>query len=145
MHTESMTVSVLQIWWWPIPHKIHIIDLKLGKGVVVDAEQNVQLMIYGLGVLDMLGFLYEIDTVELTIVQPRIEHFSTWEISAGELLAWGKDVLEPGAAKALSGEGEFKAGDHCRFCKARFTCRARAEGVFKTCPDGICRAGPYVG
>lgn len=40
-------------------HKIHIIDLKLGKGVVVDAEQNVQLMIYGLGVLDMLGFLYE--------------------------------------------------------------------------------------
>lgn len=112
-------------------HKIHIIDLKLGKGVVVDAEQNVQLMIYGLGVLDMLGFLYEIDTVELTIVQPRIEHFSTWEISAGELLAWGKDVLEPGAAKALSGEGEFKAGDHCRFCKARFTCRARAEEYLK--------------
>lgn len=112
-------------------HKIHIIDLKLGKGVVVDAEQNVQLMIYGLGVLDMLGFLYEIDTVELTIVQPRIEHFSTWEISAGELLAWGKDVLEPGAAKALSGEGDFKAGDHCRFCKARFTCRARAEEYLK--------------
>ena len=99
--------------------------------VVVDAEQNVQLMIYGLGVLDMLGFLYEIDTVELTIVQPRIEHFSTWEISAEELLVWGKDVLEPGAAKALAGEGEFKAGDHCRFCKARFTCRARAEEYLK--------------
>ena len=118
-------------------HKIHIIDLKLGKGVVVDAEQNVQLMIYGLGVLDMLGFLYEIDTVELTIVQPRIEHFSTWEISAGELLAWGKDVLEPGAAKALSGEGEFKAGDHCRFCKARFTCRARAEEYLKLAQMGF--------
>ena len=98
---------------------------------MVDAEQNVQLMIYGLGVLDMLGFLYEIDTVELTIVQPRIEHFSTWEISAGDLLVWGKDVLEPGAAKALAGEGEFKAGDHCRFCKARFTCRARAEEYLK--------------
>lgn len=112
-------------------NKIHIIDLKLGKGVVVDAEQNVQLMIYGLGVLDMLGFLYEIDTVELTIVQPRIEHFSTWEISAEELLVWGKDVFEPGAAKALAGEGEFKAGDHCRFCKARFTCRARAEEYLK--------------
>ncbi len=47
------------------------------------------------------------------------------------MLAWGKDVLEPGAAKALSGEGEFKAGDHCRFCKARFTCRARAEEYLK--------------
>lgn len=111
--------------------KIHIIDLKLGKGVMVDAERNVQLMIYGLGVLDMLGFLYEIETVELTIVQPRIEHFSTWEISAEELLSWGKDVFEPGAAKALSGEGEFMAGDHCRFCKARFTCRARAEEYLK--------------
>ena len=111
--------------------KIHIIDLKLGKGVMVDAERNVQLMIYGLGVLDMLGFLYEIDTVELTIVQPRLDHFSTWEISAEELLAWGKDVLEPGAAKALAGKGEFKAGDHCRFCKARFTCRARAEKYLK--------------
>lgn len=111
--------------------KIHIIDLKLGKGVMVDAEKNVQLMIYGLGVLDMLGFLYEIETVELTIVQPRIEHFSTWEISAEELLSWGKEVFEPGAAKALSGEGEFMAGDHCRFCKARFTCRARAEEYLK--------------
>lgn len=111
--------------------KIHIIDLKLGKGVMVDAERNVQLMIYGLGVLDMLGFLYEIETVELTIVQPRIEHFSTWEISAEELLSWGKEVFEPGAAKALSGKGEFMAGDHCRFCKARFTCRARAEEYLK--------------
>lgn len=111
--------------------KIHIIDLKLGKGVMVDAERNVQLMIYGLGVLDMLGFLYEIETVELTIVQPRIEHFSTWEISAEELLSWGKEVFEPRAAKALSGEGEFMAGDHCRFCKARFTCRARAEEYLK--------------
>lgn len=111
--------------------KIHIIDLKLGKGVMVDAERNVQLMIYGLGVLDMLGFLYEIETVELTIVQPRIEHFSTWEISAEELLSWGKEVFEPGAAKALSGDGEFMAGDHCRFCKARFTCRARAEEYLK--------------
>lgn len=111
--------------------KIHIIDLKLGKGVMVDAERNVQLMIYGLGVLDMLGFLYEIETVELTIVQPRIEHFSTWEISAEELLSWGKEVFEPGAAKALSGEGEFMAGDHCRFCKARFTCKARAEEYLK--------------
>ena len=54
--------------------KIHIIDLKLGKGVMVEAEENVQLMIYGLGVLDMLSCLYDIDMVELTIVQPRLQH-----------------------------------------------------------------------
>lgn len=112
-------------------NKIQIIDLKLGKGVTVDAERNVQLMIYGLGMLDMVGMLYEIETVELTIVQPRIEHFSTWEISSEELKVWGKEVLEPGAKNALEGTGEFKAGDHCRFCKARFQCRARAEEYLK--------------
>ena len=101
MHTESRDCFGTADMVVVDSHKIHIIDLKLGKGVVVDAEQNVQLMIYGLGVLDMLGFLYEIDTVELTIVQPRIEHFSTWEISAEELLVWGKDVFEPGQQRLL--------------------------------------------
>ena len=89
--------------------KIQIIDLKLGKGVMVDAEENVQLMIYGLGVLDMADMLFDIETVELTIEQPRLEHFSTWEISAEELRTWGREVLEPRAKMALSGEGEFKA------------------------------------
>ena len=111
--------------------KVHIIDLKLGKGVMVDAEQNVQLMIYGLGVLDMLECLYDIETVELTIVQPRLEHLSTWEISAEELKKWGAEVFEPGANMALSGEGPYSAGDHCRFCKARFNCRERANEYLK--------------
>lgn len=111
--------------------KVHIIDLKLGKGVMVDAEQNVQLMIYGLGVLDMLECLYDIETVELTIVQPRLEHLSTWEISAEELKKWGAEVFEPGANMALAGEGTYSAGDHCRFCKARFKCRERANEYLK--------------
>lgn len=94
---------------------------------MVEAEENVQLMIYGLDVLDMLFFLYEIKTVELTIVQPRLQHLSTWEISAEALLKWGSEVFEVGAKKALAGEGEYDAGDHCRFCKAKFTCRERAN------------------
>lgn len=111
--------------------KVHIIDLKLGKGVMVDAEKNVQLMIYGLGVLDMLDCLYDIDTVELTIVQPRLEHLSTWEISSEELRKWGSEVFELGAKMALAGEGTYSAGDHCRFCKARYTCRERANEYLK--------------
>lgn len=111
--------------------KLQIIDLKLGKGVVVDAEENIQLMIYGQGALDMVSVLYDISTVELTIVQPRLEHFSTWEISADDLRKWTAEVLEPGAKMALAGEGEYKAGDHCRFCRARFKCRARAGEYLK--------------
>ncbi len=111
--------------------KLQIIDLKLGKGVMVDAEENIQLMIYGQGVLDMVSALYDISTVELTIVQPRLEHFSTWEIPADDLRKWTAEVLEPGARMALAGEGEYKAGDHCRFCRARFKCRARADEYLK--------------
>jgi len=111
--------------------KIRIIDLKLGKGVMVDAEHNEQLMVYGLGVLDYYEFLYDIDTVELTIVQPRLEHISSWEISVEELKQWAEEELVPKAKRALAGEGDYKAGNHCRFCKARFTCRARAEEYLK--------------
>lgn len=55
----------------------HIIDLKLGRGVEVSAEKNEQLMAYGLGILSMAEMLYDIETVRLTIFQPRIGNYST--------------------------------------------------------------------
>lgn len=107
--------------------ELHIIDLKLGRGVEVSAENNPQLMCYGLGMLDMMDIIYDIDKVKLSIVQPRINNLSTWTIEASKLKSWGAKVLKPAAELALKGEGEFKSGEHCRFCKARFTCRARAN------------------
>ena len=106
---------------------VHIIDLKLGKGVEVHAEENPQLMIYGLGVLRMAEALYDIETVRLTIFQPRLNNSSTWDVSPEYLKRWGEEVLRPAGAKALIGAGEFAAGTWCRFCKARNQCRARAE------------------
>ena len=105
----------------------HVIDLKLGRGVEVSAEENPQLMAYGLGVLEMVDILYDIETVRLTIFQPRINNFSTWDITPEALRIWGEEVLKPRSAMALTGAGEFQAGSWCRFCKARNQCRARAE------------------
>ncbi|WP_018702331.1 DUF2800 domain-containing protein [Anaeromusa acidaminophila] len=105
----------------------HIIDLKLGKGVLVFAEENPQLMIYGLGILGMAEMLYDVETVRLTIFQPRLNNSSTWDIAPEVLKAWGEDVLKPRGAMALMGAGDFNAGSWCRFCKARNQCRARAE------------------
>ena len=110
---------------------IHIIDLKLGRGVQVDAERNPQLMIYGLGVLSKAELLYDPKVVRLIIFQPRLDHCSTWEIDPAELKQWGEDVLRPTGAMALMGAGEFAAGSWCRFCKARNQCRARAEEFLK--------------
>ena len=107
--------------------KLTVCDLKYGKGILVDAEENPQLMIYGLGALELFDGIYDIETVELVIYQPRRENISTYVISKDGLLAWARDILVPAAKLAYAGEGDFCAGDHCRFCKAKARCRKRAE------------------
>lgn len=109
----------------------HVIDLKLGRGVEVHAEENPQLMIYGLGVLHMAEALFDIETVRMTIFQPRLGNSSTWSVSPEYLKRWGDEVLRPAGAQALIGAGEFAAGSWCRFCKARNQCRARAESFLE--------------
>ena len=107
--------------------RLTIVDFKYGKGIPVDATHNTQLMCYALGALDAFDGIYTIDNVRLVIYQPRLENISTDEFPKAELIAWGRDVLAPRAKQAYAGEGEFQAGDHCRFCPAKADCRKRAE------------------
>ena len=106
---------------------IEVIDFKGGRGVRVDAHRNSQLMLYGLGALLDFDPLYDIHTVRVTIVQPRLSNTSTYEISADDLLRWAETDVRPKALLAAKGEGEFCVGEWCRFCKARYTCRKRSE------------------
>lgn len=105
---------------------LDIIDLKYGKGVQVSAENNKQMMLYSLGALREFDFMYDIKTVRMTIHQPRIDNYSSWEMSVKDLKKWAVDVLTPLANLAFNGEGEFNAGDHCRFCRAKAVCKANA-------------------
>lgn len=104
---------------------LHVIDFKYGRGVIVSAEHNPQMMLYALGALSLFEMLYDIQKVSMTIVQPRVDNFSTYEMSVDELLKWAEEELKPKAILASKGEGEFCAGDHCRFCRARNQCRSR--------------------
>lgn len=106
---------------------LHIIDYKHGLGVLVQADNNPQMMCYALGALEMFDFIYDIKTVKMTIFQPRRENISTFSMSKEELLTWADEVLAPTVALAYEGKGEFKAGEHCQFCKVKATCRKRAE------------------
>lgn len=106
---------------------LSITDMKFGVGILVEAERNPQLMCYALGALDLFDGIYDIEQVSMTIFQPRRENISTYIISKEELLSWADDTLKPTAELAAKGEGEFKAGEHCRFCKVKATCRKRAE------------------
>lgn len=107
--------------------KLYITDLKFGKGVKVNAENNPQLMLYALGSYLQNSLFAEIDTVIMTVVQPRLNHTSTFEMSAKDLLAWAQSFVKPRAALAFEGKGEFVAGDHCRFCKVKAKCKAFAD------------------
>lgn len=106
---------------------LHIIDFKYGQGVLVDAEQNPQMMLYALGALRLFDSLYDITEVSMSIFQPRRENVSTWTISVDDLLDWAENTLKPKAELAFKGEGEYTPGSWCQFCKAAVKCRARAE------------------
>ena len=106
---------------------LEIADFKGGRGVRVEADHNSQLMLYGLGALLEFEALYDIRTVRMTIVQPRLNNISTYETTAEELILWAERDVKPKALLAAKGEGEFCAGEWCRFCKARYTCRKRSE------------------
>ena len=108
-------------------HVLEIIDLKYGKGVRVSCEQNRQMMLYALGALRDADYLYNIDTVLMTIYQPRLDNISSFEMSVKDLKDWAENELRPRAALAFEGLGEFVPGDHCRFCRARFQCKALAD------------------
>lgn len=106
---------------------LYIIDFKYGKGVEVDSEDNPQMMCYAIGALELFDRLYDIENVCMIIFQPRIENISVSNMSVTELYNWAENTLKPIAQLAYEGKGEFKAGDHCQFCKIKASCRKRAE------------------
>lgn len=114
---------------------MEVIDLKFGKGVEVFAENNPQLMLYGLGALESFDMLYQIHTVKLTIVQPRMERIDSWSISAEDLYTWGEEVVKPKAALAYRGEGEMKCGYWCKWCRVKPLCSKMAEANLKLAKD----------
>lgn len=134
---------------------LHVIDLKYGAGVKVEAKENVQLCMYALAALEELdpdGMLYAVSKVELHIVQPRMENIDVWQISREALehrfyprikasidralhLAEHPDELRVGFPFLVSGGaepvGDFARPDDtvCRFCRAKATCPAMHQAT----------------
>ena len=111
---------------------LYVTDMKYGVGCLVTADGedgtgNSQLKCYALGAIDTFGDLYDISRVRLSIFQPRRDNMDTFELTKADLLQWADDVLAPTAKLAYEGQGEFKAGNHCQFCRVKATCRKRAE------------------
>jgi hypothetical protein len=119
------------------PDYIHVIDLKYGKGVRVDAEHNEQLMLYALGALNDYGMLGNYKTVRLSIVMPRLDHISEWELSLDELEAFRSEVVVAAAAITGGDSTLAPAEKQCRFCKAKAICPALARRTTALVTDGF--------
>lgn len=110
---------------------LHIIDLKFGHSIV-HAENNSQLSLYALGAINEYGFLYEFDKVQLHIVQPRANHFDSWETSAADLTQWAVWVKER-ATLALSADAPFHpTAKGCKWCLHQYDCVALRTHVEDT-------------
>lgn len=114
---------------------LHVIDYKHGKGVVVDADHNPQMMLYALGAMNELSLLYRFKSVHMVIVQPRVNNISEFTMTADDLIEWGETIVKPKAEAAISGNGEFEAGDWCRFCRAKQQCKTRYESNDSLYPE----------
>jgi hypothetical protein len=104
--------------------RIHIVDLKYGKGVPVYAENNPQAMLYALGAYAEFSFVADFDTVRISIVQPRLDSISEWEISVTDLLKFGETARQAAEATQDPNAKRIPGEKQCRFCKAKATCPA---------------------
>lgn len=117
------------------PGGVLVCDLKMGQGIEVDGVNNSQLRLYALGAYDRYNTLYDIEEVETVVHQPRLHNVSGDKFAVRELLTWAEELVRPRAAiawAAVQGDttlARFSPGEHCAstFCRARFTCPARAR------------------
>lgn len=112
---------------------VHIIDLKYGKGVKVPVESP-QFKMYALGVLTKFGGP-KVKRVQMSVAQPRLNHYDTIEMGVSDLLEWAEEVLKPKAKLAYEGKGEQVVGSWCQFCPVKATCRAQRNEIMRDFED----------
>jgi hypothetical protein len=114
---------------------IHVDDLKFGRGEVVFAEKNEQLIQYGAAALNRFALLHDWKKIRLGIHQPRLNHYSGAEYTVEEIRAWVEEnkprfqrayelYLDPSRVTAA----DYVPGEkQCRWCPIRGKCAARAN------------------
>ena len=105
-----------------------ISDLKLGRGVPVSAEENLQLALYAKMLLDQVPH-DPYDRLLLQIGQVLHEDgVSTWELTAADLAEFHRDRITPALEdlrRMLKVDEPYgRPGSWCRWCPVLGTCRA---------------------
>ncbi|MHA3050221.1 DUF2800 domain-containing protein [Acinetobacter sp. ANC 4639] len=127
--------------------EIQVHDLKYGRGVKVDAQNNEQARLYALGALYEFSAFGDFKTVRTVIHQPRLNHVSEEVLTIEELYEFAHTAkarvslinnviegLECGDGAAIEEfEGSLNPGEkQCHWCKAKATCPALTKHVVET-------------
>lgn len=110
-------------------------DLKMGKGVRVFAERNTQALLYALGFFYEWDWLYNFQTIEIGIGQPRLDHWDTWEVTREELLQFAAWVPERARLAWTPGQPRTPGKKQCQWCKVKGDCAAAAKYADDSCDD----------
>ena len=110
---------------------VEVHDLKFGRGHLVNAENNEQLMMYAFAAMEFVdGFIGSVKTIKLVIHQPRRDHVSEWTTDRGFLLNWGRLVVRPVVDAIHNGATDLHPSEEaCMWCPAKPTCKALADKV----------------
>ena len=122
-----------------------VVDLKYGRGVAVEADNNPQLQIYALAALRQFSLAQDFKTVRMVIHQPRLGAVSEWVQTVEELEAFAIDVAEAAAATHLPDAPLVPSEKGCKFCKAKAKCpaiRQQALDMFDALPVAEIPAAP---
>jgi len=123
--------------------QMSIVDLKYGKGVRVDAENNTQGVLYAIGALNDYGSIYDIQRIKIAIVQPRLDHISEWEVDIAELRLWENVIAEAALRTEAQDAPRVPGEKQCQWCKAKAACPALLELSHKVIGadfDNLCDA-----
>jgi hypothetical protein len=101
---------------------LHVFDLKYGKGVKVDADNNFQLRLYALGVYASLAEADRPRNFALHICQPRIDNFQVEFLSLQDLLTFADWISERARLALSPGSPRIPGEKQCTFCKAKANC-----------------------
>lgn len=127
-----------------------VADLKFGRGVVVDADENKQLRIYALAALREFEFVGgPFETVRIIISQPRLGAWSEWTCTVAELEAFGDEVRVAATATNAPDAPLVPSGKGCKWCRAAAECPALKAEVLdmfdNVKPDDILLDGDTLG
>lgn len=146
----------------PSEDHLVVVDLKFGKGVVVEPAENPQLLYYAAGSLDpdiinvLLGKAgskrrvakgWTPKNVDLHVVQPRIPSamglVHSWGTSGQYVRDWARDTLYPGVLTAIVDQGQtLVAGEYCQFCPVYLSCAEPHRLVQEMAKNALVAAPP---